>query len=406
MMKFEAMRGVLTAFVMTGVVACAHPERLPPPPEDLIGRAEIPGMPGVRYRTDEVDAMLADGLQARERELAWRESQGETGLRPPTSYLAVSGGGDNGAFGAGLLLGWTDAGTRPDFKLVTGISTGALTAPFAFLGPDYDDELKEVYTTITEEDVLTERGLLAAINDDAMTDTAPLWELVSRFANEDLLRAVAQKHEEGKMLLVATTDLDARRAVIWNMGKIAASGHPDALNLFRSVLIASAAIPGAFPPTMFDVEVDGQRFQEMHVDGGVMAQVFVYPTSLNVRDAAELYSIELNERRLYIISNARLDPAWAAVDRQTISIAGRSIGALIQSQGFANLFWIYAIARRDDVEYNLAFIGEDFDVPKEGQFDTVYMNALFDYGYGLGRAGYDWEKTPPGLAGGSLADGE
>ena len=232
-----------------------------------------------------------------------------------------------------------------------------------------------------------------------MADTTPLWALVSRFANEELLQAVAREHEKGRLLLVATTDLDARNAVIWNMGKIAASGHPDSLDLFRRILIASAAIPGAFPPVMIDVEADGRRYQEMHVDGGVMAQVFVYPTTLNVREAAELYDIDLPDRHLYIIRNARLDADWAAVDRQTMSIAGRSIGALIQTQGFANLFWIYTITQRDEVDYNLAFIGPDFDTPKPGEFDPDYMNALFDYGYGLALAGYTWEKAPPGLIG-------
>ncbi len=387
---------ILALVALSGVAGCAHPERVPPP-EGSLDQTEIPGMPGVRYFGDDIDAIVADALQAYQNELAWREAQGETGPRPPTNYLAVSGGGDNGAFGAGLLLGWTEAGTRPDFKLVTGISTGALTAPFAFLGPDYDQKLKEVYTTISEDDVLTKRGLMAAVNNDAMADTAPLWELISQFANQDLLRAIAEEHEKGKMLLVATTNLDAQRGVIWNMGMIAASGHPDALNLFRSVLIASAAIPGAFPPVMIDVEVDGQRYQEMHVDGGVMAQVFVYPTGLNVREEAERNNVELNERRLYIIRNARLDPEWAATDRQTTDIAGRSIGGLIQTQGFANLFWIYAITERDEVDYNLAFIGKDFDEPKEGQFDMVYMNKLFDYGYDSALAGYGWEKAPPGL---------
>ncbi len=398
-MLSKAIKAVLAGALVTGLIGCAHPERLPPPPQDQLGDAAIPGMPGVRYRMDDIGAMLDDALEARDRELAYRESLGETGIAPVSNYLAISGGGDNGAFGAGLLLGWTESGTRPEFKLVTGISTGALTAPFAFLGPDYDDQLKQVYTTITEEDVATPRGFMAAVNDDGMADTTPLWDLVSQFANEDMLEAVAREHEKGRWLLIATTDLDARNAVIWNMGKIASSGHPNALDLFRRILIASAAIPGAFPPVMFDVEVDGQPYQEMHVDGGVMAQVFVYPTSLELDEATEYFGFAPVERRLYIIRNARLDPEWAAVDRQTIDIAARSIGALIQTQGFANLFWIYAIAQRDEVDYNLAFIGTEFDVAKEGQFDTVYMNALFDYGFELSREGYTWEKVPPGFDG-------
>jgi len=399
-------RSLLAVAVLLGVAACAGPGRLPAVPQSLTDAAEIPGMPGVRYRSDDIEALLADVLDSLRREEDWRKTQIETGPAPAEVYLAVSGGGDNGAFGAGLLVGWSEAGTRPEFTLVTGISTGALTAPFAFLGPDYDDKLKEVYTTISADDVLTRRGFMAAVNNDAMADSRPLWDFVSRYADEDLLSAIAREYNKGRELLVATTDLDARASVIWNMGKIAASGHPDALNLFRSVLIASAAIPGAFPPVMIDVEVDGQSYQEMHVDGGVMAQVFLYPTSFNLLEAAERHDIKVREARLYIIRNARLAADWASVERRTMPIAGRSIGTLIQTQGIANLFWLYAIAQRDDVDYNLAFIGPEFDVEKPGQFDTGYMNALYDYGYALGKAGYDWRKTPPGLEGAIVIDAE
>ncbi len=386
------------------VVARARPKREPAVPEALAGAAGIPGMEGVRYRAEDIDLLIDDAVEGYKRERDWRTANGETGPMPAEHYLAVSGGGENGAFGAGLLLGWTENGTRPEFSLVTGISTGALTAPFAFLGPDYDNELKTVYTTIGADDVMVKRGFLAALNNDAMADNQPLWQLVSRYVDKELLQAVAREHNKGRMLLIATTNLDARASVIWNMGKIAASRHPDALHLFRKVLIASTAVPGAFPPVMIDVEADGRLYQEMHVDGGVMAQVFLYPTSLNVLEASRLHGIEVPEASLYIIRNAQLDPNWASVKRQTVQIAQRSIETLTQMQGYANLFWIYAITQRDDVDYNLAFIGPEFDVDKPGPFDTGYMNALYDHGYALGRAGYDWRKTPPGLAGAIVAD--
>ncbi len=396
-MRSKGATVVLALVVVTNLAACTHPGRYSPPPDDIAGEAEIPGMPGVRYGVDDIDAFVADALQAYEAEHAWRKAQGETGPRPLLNYLAISGGGDNGAFGAGVLVGWTEAGTRPDFKLVSGISTGALTAPFAFVGPRYDDALREVYTTIGEKDLLRRRSVIAAISNDALADTAPLRRVVARYVDEDLLRAVAEEHRKGKMLLVLTTNLDAQTGVIWNMGKIAASGHPQALDLFRSVLIASAAIPGAFPPVMIDVEVDGQLYQEMHVDGGVTAQVFIYPTAFSIREEAGRHNVETAERRLFIIRNARIDPTWARVDRQALRIAGRAIGTLIQSQGAANLFWLYVIAQRDGIDYNLAFIGRDFDTPRKGQFDTAYMNELYRYGYGQASAGYDWRKRPVGF---------
>jgi len=395
--KSKGVTVILALVVLTNLAACTHPVRHAAPPKDIAGDAEIPGMPDVRYGVDDINAFVADSLEAYKNERAWRKAQGETGLRPPLNYLAISGGGDNGAFGVGLLVGWTDAGTRPDFKLVSGISTGALTAPFAFVGPAYDDALTEAYTTIGENDVLRRRGLISAINNDVLADTAPLRRVVRRFVTEDLLLAVAAEHKKGEMLLVLTTNLDTQTGVIWNMGKIAASGHPEALDLFRSILIASSAIPGAFPPVMIDVEVNGQRYQEMHVDGGVTAQVFIYPSAFSSREEAERYNVEIAERRLYIIRNARFDPTWAQVDRQALRIAGRAIGTLIQSQGSANMFWLYVIAQRDDIDYNLAFISRDFDSPRTGQFDTVYMNNLFQYGYDLAVAGYDWRKRPVGF---------
>jgi predicted acylesterase/phospholipase RssA len=194
---------------------------------------------------------------------------------PPTAFLALSGGGDQGAFGAGLLNGWTAAGDRPQFKLVTGISTGALIAPFAFLGSAYDAKLKELYTNISTRDVLKLRGYVAALTSDAMADTQPLRRMLARHVDRAMLDAIAAEYVKGRELWIATTNLDSRERYIWNLTRIAASRHPKALDLFHSLMIASAAIPGAFPPVLIDVEAAGRGYQEMHVDGGAMAPVFV-----------------------------------------------------------------------------------------------------------------------------------
>jgi hypothetical protein len=350
-------------------------------------------MAGVRYRQGHFNEMLGDGVESVGREVAVLRASGHQGPLATANFLAISGGGEDGAFGAGLLVGWTAAGTRPEFKVVTGVSTGALTAPFAFLGPRYDDQLREVYTAISAEDVLEQRWLLAALFDDAMADNAPLRGLVRRLINQQMLEAIAVEHAKGRILLVGTTDLDARRGVIWNVGKIAASGHPKALELLQNILVASAAIPGAFPPTMIDVEIDGKRYQEMHVDGGTTAQVFMYPPSLNVRATGFQ-----RERRVYIIRNARLDPDWSQVGRQTLSIAGRAITSLIQTQGVGDLYRIYTTAERDDVDFNLAFIPDTFTTQLKAPFDREYMKALFDVGYELAVKGYSWAKTPPGFS--------
>lgn len=376
----------------------AAPTRHPAVPSELTAKAEIPGMPGVRFVAGgDVTELAKDAMDSIRREREYRARAGITGPLPPAVYVAISGGGDNGAYAAGLLNGWTASGKRPDFKLVTGISTGALIAPFAFLGQKYDATLKEVYTTIAPKDVLVARSMLAGVLSDAMADNAPLWALTRKSITAELLKEVAAEYAKGRFLLIGTTDLDARRGIIWNMGKIASYGTPQALDLFVSVMIASASIPAGFPPTMIDVEADGKRYQEMHVDGGTVAQVFVYPAAIHVGEQAAAAGVT-RERKLYVIRNARLDPDWANVERATMSIAGRAIASLIHTQGIGDLYRIYATARRDGVEFNLTFIPSSFNFPHKEEFDNEYMRSLYDVGYGQGRNGVPWAKVPPGFS--------
>ncbi len=338
--------------------------------------------------------MMQSATATIESEKAYLASTGYTGSElPPANFLAISGGGENGAFGAGLLCGWTKTGTRPDFKVVTGISTGALTAPFAFLGPAYDGTLREVYTTLSAKDVLTQNGFIGAILfEDSFADNAPLRRTVQRFFDQKTLDAIGAEYKKGRMLLIGTTDLDARRPVIWDIGRIATSGNPGALELVQRILVASAAIPGAFPPMMIEVEAGGKRYEEMHVDGGAASQVFVYPPSLNISTA----HVE-RERHVYIIRNARLDPNWAQVSRSTLSIAGRAIDSMIQTQGLGDLYRIYATSERDKVDFNLAYIPSTFTRVLKEPFETAYMKDLFDVGFAMAVKGYPWAKAPPGF---------
>ena len=265
------------------------------------------------------------------------------GCPPPTArFLAISGGGDNGAR-LWLLVGWTEAGDRPEFQVVTGVSTGALIAPFAFLGPAYDKQLRDLYTTISADDVFTSRGLIGGIFDDAMSDTTPLWNLISKYVDEPLLAAIAREYQKGRMLLIGTTDLDAERGNIWNIGAIAASGHPGALDLIRKILRASSAVPAIFQPVMIDVELDGKHYQELHVDGGAFAQMFLYLPSIDIQKIAK------RERKAYLIRNAREDPEWADVERRTLSIAGRAVSTMIHTSGSNDLLRLYFVTQRDNV---------------------------------------------------------
>jgi predicted acylesterase/phospholipase RssA len=365
------------------------------PPKD-VANVKVLGLSDVRYWGDESSpSMIEDAQSSYDRELSEWRNTGHTGSLPPAAYLAISGGGENGAFGAGLLVGWTEAGTRPSFKLVTGISTGALIAPFAFLGPRHDSTLHEIYTTISAKNVLDPRNYISALLEDALASTTPLRQMMARYLNQSMLDEIAAEHMRGRLLLIGTTDLDQGRPVIWNIGKLAASGAPGCLALIEDILIASASIPGAFPPVMIDVEIDGKRYQEMHADGGASTQVFVYPPSLQLNRQARGARI-IRARQLYIIRNAKLEPDWVEVRRRTLPIIRRALGSLIQTQGIGDLYRIYLAADRDGIGFNLASIPEGFTEKLKEPFERGYMNDLFKVGYDLAASGYPWSKYPPG----------
>lgn len=379
---------------LLGVLApgCS-PSRTDAVPLEMTDRAVLPGMDACRFWADEHQQAGFDQMWKASIERETAHLAAGSAL-PPADYLVISGGGPDGAYGAGLICGWTETGKRPHFKIVTGISTGALTAPFAFLGPEYDHVLSEVYTQVKTDQIMDPRWIFAAFFDDALMDTTPLHELLAKYVDEELLRKVAEEYAKGRLLLIGTTNLDARRPVIWNIGAIASSGDPKALATVRKILIASAAIPAAFPPVLFDVEVDGKKYQELHVDGGAMNQAFLYPSHFHLK-TEEAAAHAGRERTAWVIRNARLDPEWASTQRQTLKIAGRAISALIASQGEGDLDRMYLITRRDGVEFNLAYIPPDFDLKPKEDFDPNYMRPLFERGRQDLLSGKAWSDIPP-----------
>jgi hypothetical protein len=377
------------------LAACSRPTRGTAVPLDRTMKASVVGLPNERffpfYGTSPLEAEFAEAA----RRLRQARGLAPNAPLPEIQLLAVSGGGENGAFGAGLLCGWTEHGTRPVFELVTGVSTGALTAPFAYLGSSYDPQLRSVYTQLAPGDVLTTRYLTAALFDDAMADNSPLFKTISRYLNEAMMADLAKSYEEGRLLLIGTSNLDAQQPVVWNVGAIARSGHPRALDTIRRILLASAAIPGAFPPTMFDVTVDGTPHQELHVDGGAFAQAFLYPAGLTRKRRERMTRGQLVVRaNAYVIRNGRLDPEWAITERRTMGIIGRAISTMISASGMNDVNRMYTTTLRDGIGFNLAYIGSDFTQQLPRPFDQAYMRALFEYGYERGRRGYKWAKQP------------
>jgi predicted acylesterase/phospholipase RssA len=392
------------------VAGCDAPARLASLPEKMRGSASFHGLPeGTRIVLDGSDDALLGRMasEALHREVAYAGKTGVGDLGPAT-YLAISGGGENGAYGAGLLTGWSALGTRPQFKGVTGVSTGALIAPFAFLGPAYDAELERFYTTISARDVMASRGLVSGVLGESLYDSTPLLHLIRGVVTKDMVAAIAREYtEKGRVLLIATTNLDVPVGVIWNIGVIAASGNPDAPELIAKILLASASIPGAFPPVMLDLEAGGERFQEMHVDGGTVAQVVFYPPSFSGKDflgddsraTARLRQLIARRKlQLYVIRNSRPGADLETVDRSTLKIVGRAVSTLISTQGIGDLYQLYVIAQRDGIDYNVSCIPASFTDKQREPFDTAYMNKLYKVGRQAIESGTAWSKYPPGYS--------
>jgi predicted acylesterase/phospholipase RssA len=393
---------VVWALLVAGALAgCASAIARNPVPAALENQAEVVGMGAapIRFWGDELppnaDAMVKEKwAQVR----ANRPEMLSQGRRPVVNFLALSGGGSDGAFGAGVLCGWTASGKRPEFDLVTGVSTGALTAPFAFLGPKYDEALKTVFTTSTTQDIAIAQPVRGLLGGDSLASNAPLAKVVAHYVNAEFLQEVATEHRKGRRLLIGTTNLDAERPVIWDMGQIAVSGRPESLELFRKVLLASAAIPAVFPPGFVKVAAEGGFYDEMHVDGGATREVFLVPTQFMAKKVDGNLGINPT-RRAYIIRNGRVDPEYKPVKPKTLSIAGRAVSSLIKSQGVGDLYELFVFSKKNGIDYNLAYIPGDFVDTSTQAFDPVYMGKLFNLGYQMAEAGYPWKKVPPRMAG-------
>lgn len=351
----------------------AAPGPKPLPPRTPFSAADeaaavIPGIPDARFWANSPDA-FNKALPSK-----------------PGPWLALSSGGADGAFGAGLLNGLSASGKRPDYAVVTGVSTGALMAPFVFAGPRYDNALRDAYTKITAADVFEIGG-----TPESFLDTWPLKDLIGKQITPALLANIASAYRAGRRLFVITSDLDAERPVAWNMGAIAAHGGKQAADLFRAVLLASCSVPAAFPPVLIDVEGGGKRFAEMHADGGVSGQFFVAPAALMAPNA----SYRLPASELYIIVDSGLRPDFRVVERSTETILGQSVDMAVKVDTRLMLDRAYVVAKRSGVGFHVASIPQSFDVPSRGAFDPKYMHALFQTGYDLGMSPSPFSAEPP-----------
>ena len=316
-------------------------------------------------------------------------------------YLAVSGGGSDGAFGTGILNGWSERGDRPSFKVVTGVSTGALIAPLAFLGSSYDPQIKEAYTTVDADRIYIVRRLMSILWEDAVADNKPLKDLVTHYITQDVLDAIAQEHAKGRRLYVASTNMDREEPVVWDLGQIASSREPGCLELFRSVLVASSAIPTVFPPVLVKVSSNGKTYDEMHSDGGVFFQSFFIGSVVDlpalIREAHPDFTGRV-EQRLFVIRNGSTSPDRKQITRGLGSISARAIGTLLKVSGINDLYRLYLSTTDDDVEFHYVCLPADYVRTTEKQFNKEEMNRQFELGYRLGLEGIPWQTLPPGYA--------
>lgn len=322
--------------------------------------ARIAGIPDARFFAEDVETFLKSVPEE------------------PGPWLAISGGGADGAYSAGILNGWTARGDRPDFSVITGISTGAAIAPFAFLGKAYDKTLLDNYTTINAGDIFEDID-----TDQSLLDTWPLKDLIARQATFEIMQAVAEEHRKGRRLYVVTMNLDSERRVVWNLGAIASKGDEAALALFRDVILASSSVPGLFPPVTIDLDASGKCVREVHIDGSVGGPFYVAPRVW--------FDGKLGERlpasALYVMLNAKRTPYFEIVQQNILALTGRAISIALKFAGRVDAERSAAAARRDDIPFGVAYIADDFDEISQGAFDDAYMKKLFERGESEAKTG-------------------
>ncbi len=390
-------RAFIAAFISVAVAGCVGGTDIRDAvPQLLVDNAQVVGYGPIRIWGDDRGGVTEQEVIAvRKQRTAAARTDPSINLKS-VNALTISGGGSSGAFGAGILSGWTAHGDRPKFDIVTGISTGALIAPFAFLGPEYDGQLTEAFTTVDGKDIYERNNLFTALRTGSFTSNMPLRRMIEKYMTPEVIDRIAREHTKGRRLLIGTTNLDAERPVIWNMGAIAASNVPGRDKLFHDVVLASAAIPGVFPPVDIKVVADGRTYDEMHVDGGTSNQVFLMPASLSLKSIDRKLGVSGMKRRLYVIRNGRTSPEFSVVKHRLLPIAGKSISSLLKTQGVGDIYRLYTMSRRDGVDFNFIAMPTSFTEAEETPFDPKYMNALYQTGYAMARNGMPWEKLPPG----------
>ncbi len=367
------MRQLVVLFAAGMLGACVSvPDRLPATALQQES-ATLEGYQDIRF---DVDASAGDWTDWRE---TWLAQSAAAGRSEPLTMLTISSGSDEGAFAAGLLNGWSEAGKRPSFDVVVGVSTGALVAPLAFLGPEYDDTLRFIYTGISGRDIFRARPIQGLLGGSSMASNQPLRDLVEKTVTLELVDAIAKEHRAGRRLLALTTNLDAQKGVVWDIGEIASSSRHDKIQLIHSILMASSSIPGLFPPELIKVEANGHYFSEAHVDGAVTSSFFVLPTAI-LNNEIHASTPRIAGGSVDIIYNGALRPLPARSELRTFSLIDRAMETMILINDQTAIRSLTNHADNNGISVTLWQIAPDQLDADANMFDQHYMMKLFEHG--------------------------
>lgn len=374
------MQRVIAILMLAFLAGCMAPDRLAYGPK-AAASASVAGFGDIRIYAD----------------LNGRLPQSRAWLPIPRhkeiNYLVLSGGGAGGAFSVGALKAWSDKGQRPEFDMVSGVSTGALIAPYAFLGSAYDETLVDLYTSGVARELVDLKFLPKGLLGPSLLRQEPLRTMVERYLTRDTMERIAAEHRKGRRLLVLTSNLDSQRAVIWNMGAIADSNRPDALKLFQDIIIASASIPGLYPAVLIKARADGRMFEEMHSDGGSATQILTIPEGW-IANAEEDEWPKGPKYNMYILVNNALMPEFALTTNNTFIVMARASSFLIKAQTRSALLATYAYAQKTGIRFHMASIDVPVSYDMTDPFNTNYMRAVYNLGYAQMANGSLWKERP------------
>ena len=396
-MRVRSLSITLLASLAVLISACASTPR-PTPPVAGAPLAQPWGSVPLIAADGKIGQSFSDSfIQSLQAKREKHQQAGGAG-KIPYRGLTLSGGGSRGAYGAGVLSGWTVRGDRPQFDVVTGISTGSLMATHAFLGPEFDGDLL-IYKSISNDDVFRKRSILETLRGTSALDTAPLRETLLSIITDQTLDLVAAENRKGRRLFIGTTNLDANTFVIWDMGVIAESERPDRLKRYIDVVLASASFPIVFPPVYLDVDGGAGAYTEMHTDGGIRETVFFFDFDLikEVRRAMEAagFSDSDFKQDLYLLNNGPLASTrtrtYEPVDGKLGAIAEASIDSLLTKVTQGSVYRLWVLAMVHGADFHISFVPPDFEFTSGSlTFDPVEQTALFERGYQQALDGTAW----------------